>query len=93
LIVEDQLKAGTTLRFTQDAVFTLDTGKIISSYIVGDTIYLVEPTGQDPHGYRGTDPLADRGVFWKVKSKHGLSVWTRVQLLLENGILEVKDTV
>ncbi len=91
--MDNQLKSGTTLRFTEDITFTRDPDIVLSSYLQGDLLYLIEPTGQDPHGYRDTDPLADRGVFWKVKSKHGVSVWTRINLLLENGILEVKEAL
>lgn len=59
-------------------------------YGVGDTLELIEPTGQKPFGIRALD-----GINWVVKCRYfsppaDESVWSCVQLMINAGMLEKK---
>lgn len=60
------------------------------SYERGDTLELIEPTGQDPFGYGRGMPA------WVVKCKHfsppdKRSIWTGIWLMADEGIIEERQ--
>lgn len=90
-----ELKPGMILCFTRDFTFYLD-DKVISSYVEDEQIELLEMTDDNPHQhvehFSPTPGITVAKLLknnWRVKSKYGISVWTRVQHLYEHGILDI----
>lgn len=60
------------------------------SYEPGDTLELIEPTGQNPFGFRTHLPV------WIVKCKHfsppdQRSIWTSIWYMAERGMIKEKS--
>lgn len=84
------MEPGTILTFTRDWAFRDTDNRILSSYVEGDQVTLVKPTTQSEWGYVPGEGLSD-SVFWVVETKHGTSTWTRLQRLMNVGVLAQKE--
>lgn len=71
-------KCGETYIFTTS--FYIPSGLRIE---VGDKLFLIEPTGQNPHGY--FDYVT--GHNWTCKGPNGVTVWSTVPWAIDLGYL------
>lgn len=76
-----KLECGQTYVFTNS--FFLPNGFVINK---GDELLLIEPTGQNPHGY--FDHIT--GHNWTCKGPNGVTVWSTVPWGVSMGYLNLK---
>jgi hypothetical protein len=58
---------------------------VLKDYQVGDEIHLMKRTDEAPHGKQSS--LGN----WLAISKHGLSVWSNIEWMIADGIVEYKQ--
>lgn len=73
----EKVKAGDVYEFTRDVYAR--SGHIFEE---GDTLHVIEATGQTPYGEIGPD-----GVNWKVDAGNGYTVWATLEQCISRGLL------